>query len=176
MFTSGEPDGISNIRKNLFLINLCFNKPHTRGVFCYWDDVDLGMKKIEVVAGIITNDFNQILCTQRNVGPYSYISKKFEFPGGKIEDHESHENALEREILEELNLKVLIGKLFLMVEHQYPDFYLTMHAYKCNTTSYEIELNEHIDYKWMDIEDIQTLDWAAADIPIVDKLVLNEHG
>ena len=129
------------------------------------------MKYIEVVAGIISNDSDQILCTQRDISDYPYISKKFEFPGGKIEDGETHDKALIREIFEEINLNIEVDNLFLKVEHQYPDFHLTMHAYRCTSDSFEITLNEHIDYKWLDIKDLRTLEWAEADIPIVNKLI-----
>jgi 8-oxo-dGTP diphosphatase len=77
--------------------------------------VDSGMKRIEVVAGIISNKDGDILCTQRNVSPYPYISKKYEFPGGKIEPGETREEALKREIFEELNIDIFIGSFFLRV-------------------------------------------------------------
>ncbi len=127
------------------------------------------MKKIEVVAAIIYHK-NKILCVQRNLNKYSYISKKYEFPGGKIESNETHVEALIREIFEELNMDIAVNDLFLSVDHKYPDFRLLMHTYKCTTKSQELVLNEHIDYKWLSEYEIENLDWAAADIPIVKKL------
>ena len=134
------------------------------------------MKRIEVVAGIISNEDGSILCTQRNVSPYSYISNKYEFPGGKIEPGESHAEALKREIFEELNLDIVVGPFFLTVEHEYPDFFLTMHSYNCTSNSTVIKLNEHINYKWSKANEFKALDWAAADIPIIDKLISDYHG
>jgi 8-oxo-dGTP diphosphatase len=128
------------------------------------------MKKIEVVAGIIYNNKGEVLCTQRNISPLSYISKKYEFPGGKIESKETHHEALQREIFEELNINIDISNLFLTVEHSYPDFFLTMHSYNCKANSTLIKMNEHISYKWLNINNLKILDWAAADKPIVEKL------
>ena len=79
----------------------------------------------------------------------------------------------QREILEELNVSVQITSQFLTVVHQYPDFELIMHSYLCNVESREITLNEHISHQWLKIEELDKLDWAAADVPIVNKLILN---
>lgn len=131
------------------------------------------MKKIEVVAGVIFWK-DLVLCVQRPKNNLHYISEKFEFPGGKIEKGESKEEALHRELLEELNLSTKIKSFFLTVVHEYPDFELTMHSYLCEANSKELTLNEHIDQKWLKINELTALDWAAADIPIVNKLILNE--
>jgi 8-oxo-dGTP diphosphatase len=131
------------------------------------------MKKIEVVAGIIFWK-NLILCVQRPKNKLHYISEKYEFPGGKLEEGETREEALNRELLEELNISIKIKSFFLTVVHKYPDFELIMHSFRCETDSNEITLNEHIDKKWLHINELTKLDWAAADIPIVNKLVLNE--
>ena len=131
------------------------------------------MKKIEVVAGVIFWK-DLVLCVQRPKNKLHYISEKFEFPGGKIEEGETKEEALNRELLEELNVSTKIKSFFLTVVHEYPDFILTMHSFICEVNSKELTLNEHIDYKWLNIKELSKLDWAAADIPIVDKLVMNE--
>lgn len=131
------------------------------------------MKNITVAAAIIINN-HKILCVQRNTNKYDYISLKFEFPGGKIEEGESKEQALMREIKEELNLDIKIESEYLTVEHQYPDFHLTMHSFICSCENTMLELTEHIDYKWLSRDELIGLDWAAADIPIVNKLVANE--
>ncbi len=131
------------------------------------------MKKIEVVAGVIFWE-DQVLCVQRPKNKFHYISEKFEFPGGKIEEGETKEETLHRELLEELNLSIKIKSFFLTVIHEYPDFELTMHSFICEVDSKELTLNEHIHQKWLNINELTTLDWAAADITIVDKLVLNE--
>ena len=129
-------------------------------------------KKIEVVAAIIYFK-DEILCVQRPVSKLSYISEKFEFPGGKIEKGESKIDALKREIIEELNITLNIKSFFMTVLHEYPDFELTMHSYVCEVDSKEIVLNEHLSLEWLNIKDLKKLDWAAADIPIVDKLIMN---
>ena len=130
------------------------------------------MKKIEVVAGVIFCK-DEILCVQRKKNKLHYISEKFEFPGGKIEPGESKEEALHRELLEELNLSMKIKSFFMTVAHEYPDFELIMHTYICEVESKELKLNEHIDKKWLKVNELNQLDWAGADIPIVEKLVCN---
>lgn len=130
------------------------------------------MKKIEVVAAIILYN-EKILCVQRGDNKYNYIAFKYEFPGGKVEEGETNEEALKREILEELNLQITIDSKFLIVNHDYPDFTLVMHSYLCSSKTKEIQLSEHIDYKWLDTNELKPLDWAAADIPIVDKLTMS---
>ena len=127
------------------------------------------MKKVEVVAAIIINN-GQILCVERPKHTLQYISNKFEFPGGKIENGESHKEALKRELLEELILNVNIDDHFMTVNHRYPDFDLIMHAYIVNAPTRQITLNEHVSLKWLDKEELFDVDWAAADIPIANKL------
>jgi 8-oxo-dGTP diphosphatase len=125
------------------------------------------MKRIEVVAAVIERD-NKILCVQRGKAKYSYISEKWEFPGGKIESNETEHEALKREILEELSMKISITEKFIIVEHSYPDFQLTMHVFKCSSDEEPI-LNEHISFKWLTCMELKNLDWAAADVPILEK-------
>ena len=128
------------------------------------------MKKIEVVAAVILYN-NKILCVQRGDNKYNYIAFKYEFPGGKVESGETNEAAIKREILEELNLDIKIDFQFITVNHEYPDFILVMHSFICSCSSPSLELTEHIDFKWLDKTELKSLDWAAADIPIVDKLI-----
>jgi 8-oxo-dGTP diphosphatase len=130
------------------------------------------MKQIEVVAGVIFWQ-DEVLCVQRPKHKLSYISEKFEFPGGKVEPNETNEAALHRELLEELNLSTTIKSFFLTVVHVSPDFELTMHSYICEVASKELILHEHIDQKWLKVSELGTLDWAAADLPIVEKLISN---
>ncbi|MFT4849800.1 MAG: 8-oxo-dGTP diphosphatase [Sediminicola sp.] len=131
------------------------------------------MKKVEVVAAII-NFENEIFCVQRPKNKLNYISKKFEFPGGKIEKGESKEEALRRELIEELNfIPTKIDSLFLTVIHKYPDFELTMHSFNCYSDTKDIQLNEHISSEWLSLKNLKKLDWAEADIPIVNRLIEN---
>lgn len=132
------------------------------------------MKKVEVVAAIIKHK-DKILCVQRAQNKLDYISEKFEFPGGKIEKGESNKEALKRELIEELNfIPSKVDDLFLTVIHKYPDFELTMHSFICYSDSKIIQLNEHISSEWLTINNLDSLDWAEADIPIVNKLMANE--
>lgn len=130
------------------------------------------MKKIVVVAGIIFYQ-DKILCVQRPKNKLHYISEKFEFPGGKIEQGETEKEALQREIFEELNITIKIKSYYLTVVHAYPDFELTMHSYICEVHTKDLTLNEHISLEWLKLNELQKLDWAAADIPIVNKLIMN---
>ena len=130
------------------------------------------MKKIEVVAGVIFWE-DLVLCVQRSKNKLHYISEKFEFPGGKIEEGETKKEALHRELLEELSLSTKIKSFYLTNVHKYPDFELTMHSFICEVDSKELTLHEHIDKKWLKIKELTSLDWAEADIPIVKKLISN---
>ncbi|AIO17990.1 CTP pyrophosphohydrolase [Candidatus Izimaplasma bacterium HR1] len=126
------------------------------------------MKHIEVVAGVIINKDNKILCCQRkNKGE---LALKWEFPGGKIEQGETHNEALIRELNEELEIDVVIIRHLITVKHQYNLFHLTMHCYLIEEYSGNLVLNEHEDFKWLDKMELYQLEWAEADIPIVKKL------
>lgn len=128
------------------------------------------MKNIEVVAAIITYE-NKILCVQRGENKLDYISKKYEFPGGKMENGETKKETVKREILEELEMQIEVQEEFITVTHQYPDFILTMHSFICKCDNPKLTLTEHIDYKWLKKNELKNLDWAAADIPIMKKLI-----
>ena len=128
------------------------------------------MKHIVVVAAIIRYE-NKILCMQRNTSKHAYLSYKYEFPGGKVEVGETHEAALKREIKEELELDIVLDKEFITVEHEYPDFKLTMYSWLCTAPGLEFTLKEHVAFQWLPVEELRSLDWAAADIPIVEKLM-----
>ncbi|MFN0188438.1 MAG: (deoxy)nucleoside triphosphate pyrophosphohydrolase [Bacteroidia bacterium] len=128
------------------------------------------MKHIQVVAAIVVHE-NKILCVQRNENKYDYISKKYEFPGGKMEEGESKEETIKREMLEELNLAIEVQEDFLTVTHEYPDFIITMHSFICSCKDPSLELTEHIAFQWLPASEMGDLDWAAADVPIVEKLM-----
>ena len=127
------------------------------------------MKKLNVVAAIIQCG-EETLCVQRGPAKFDYIAKKYEFPGGKIELGETKESAITREIKEELHLDIVDPQFFNTVHHQYPDFFITMHSFICPVEHKDITLTEHVNQKWLKIDQLHTLDWAAADIPIVEKL------
>ena len=128
------------------------------------------MKTIEVVAAIIQNN-NQILCVQRGPSKYAYVSHKYEFPGGKVEVGETKEQAIIREIKEELHIDIINPQFYLTVEHTYADFAIVMHSFLCVTETQQLTLTEHIDAKWLKNSELELLDWAEADVPIVKKLI-----
>ena len=127
------------------------------------------MKHIEVVAAIIIHD-GKILCVQRGPAKYDYISHKWEFPGGKVEEGETKLAAIVREIREELHMDITVDAFFTTVNHTYPDFQLTMHSYLCSCPTNELTLTEHSDFKWLSKDALKDLDWASADVTLYSKL------
>jgi 8-oxo-dGTP diphosphatase len=132
----------------------------------------MDMKHYTVTAAILSNE-NQILCMQRNRGKFDYISYKYEFPGGKVEEGETFEAGLSRELTEEMGVDVAISpnNFYMTVEHEYPDFKITMHSYLIEVRNREFVMKEHLDAKWLDANELKTLDWAEADKPIVEALM-----
>lgn len=127
------------------------------------------MKRIEVVAAVIQRQ-NKILAVQRGPAKYAYISEKWEFPGGKMEAGETEEQTIIREIREELDMQIEVKSKLLTVKHPYPDFHLTMHTYLCVTEQNEPKLTEHLAYKWLSMNELGEMDWAGADVPVVNFL------
>lgn len=127
------------------------------------------MKTIEVVAAIIHHD-GKILCVQRGPSKYDYVSEKWEFPGGKIEKNETQQQAIKREILEELSMEIMDPKFFTTVTHPYPDFTIKLDFFNCSVTDRSLVLSEHITFEWLEPNEMGSLDWAAADIPAVERL------
>lgn len=140
--------------------------PGQFNIFIYFSH----MKTIHVTAAVIIKN-KKILCVQRCENKYEYISKKWEFPGGKVEEKESIEETIIREIEEELDLKIKVNNLLMQVDHQYPDFRILMDTFICEIENGLLKLNEHLDFKWLEKNELLTLDWAAADIPIVNALI-----
>ena len=124
------------------------------------------MKKIEVVAAIIVKE-KKVFATQRGYGEFK---DGWEFPGGKIELGESSEEAIVREIREELDVDIKVGRLLETVEYDYPRFHLTMHCFICELLSEEIILKEHEDAKWLAEEELDSVDWLPADVSLIDKI------
>ncbi|MFH5881342.1 (deoxy)nucleoside triphosphate pyrophosphohydrolase [Liberiplasma polymorphum] len=126
------------------------------------------MKYVEVVAAVIQRKDGKIYCAQRNGD--GELALKWEFPGGKIEQGETHQEALIREIQEEFSTDVIIKDYITTVKHQYINFHLTLHAYYAEVSNGDLVLNEHADFKWLLVDELDQLDWAAADIPVVELL------
>ena len=124
------------------------------------------MKSIEVVAAVILRD-GKVFATQRGYGPWK---DWWEFPGGKMEAGESPQEALKREIKEELNADIQVGDLIDTVEWDYPEFHLTLHCYFCSLESGEPTLLEHESAAWVDGESLRDLRWLPADETLVSKL------
>ena len=130
------------------------------------------MKHIRVVAALIfrtTQDNNrQVLATQRGYGDFA---GGWEFPGGKIEPNETPENALIREIQEELAAKILVKNHIHTIEYDYPKFHLSMECFACELAeNQEITLLEHKNAKWLDKTNLYSVDWLPADVDVLDKI------
>lgn len=123
-------------------------------------------KQIEVVAAIILRE-NKILVTQRGYGDFKGL---WEFPGGKIEAGETREEALKREIKEELDIPVQIDSFLKTITYEYPNFILTMHCFVCSIANNVIHLNEHMSAKYITTDEIDTVDFLPADKLVLDDL------
>lgn len=121
------------------------------------------MRKIEVVAAVLVRD-GRVFATQRGYGEFK---DKWEFPGGKVEAWEGREEALRREIREELDAEIAVGKLLCTVEYDYPAFHLTMHCYLCSVVSGTLVLKEHESARWLSADGLESVDWLPADIQVI---------
>lgn len=124
------------------------------------------MKTLEVVAAIITHNA-RVFATQRGYGEFK---DGWEFPGGKIEPGETPQQALVREIREELDTEIEVGDLVETVEYDYPKFHLTMHCFLCSIRSGELVLKEHEAARWLTKEELDSVDWLPADVKVVERL------
>ena len=125
------------------------------------------MKQLEVVAAIIHDTQSRIFATQRGYGEWKDY---WEFPGGKMEPGESTEEALRREIWEELETRIAVERFVQTVEYDYPKFHLTMHCYWCHVESGSLTLKEHEAAKWLSIDQLDSVNWLPADKEVLDKL------
>lgn len=124
------------------------------------------MKSIEVAAAIIRKQ-DAILSTQRSYGNYAGF---WEFPGGKIEPGETGEQAVVREIREEMGATVAVDRPVITVGYDYPEFHVTLHCYLCHVTEGKLELLEHSDAKWLTKDELDSVSWLGADIEVLDAI------
>lgn len=124
------------------------------------------MKTIRVVAAVI-KDNDQIFATARGYGEFK---GRWEFPGGKIEPGETPQEALVREIKEELDTDITVGELIDTVEYDYPTFHLSMDCFWCSIVRGDLVLKEAEDAKWLTLETIDSVDWLSADKSLVEKI------
>ena len=130
------------------------------------DDKKGNMKTIRVVAAVILKD-GKIFATQRGYGAYKDY---WEFPGGKIEPGETPEQALIREIREELATEIRVEELLTTVEYDYPEFHLSMDCFICAVLRGKLELKEHESASWLPISRLRDVNWLPADLLVVDRL------
>lgn len=128
------------------------------------------MKTIKVVAAVICDSLEnttKIFATARGYGEFK---GKWEFPGGKVEPGETPQQALIREIKEELDVMVSVGDLIDTIEHDYPTFHLSMDCFWCNVTEGEIKLKEAEDARWLSKDELYSVDWLPADMALIKKI------
>ena len=125
-------------------------------------------KNINVVAAIIRKG-DKIFATQRGYGEWK---DWWEFPGGKIEQGETPEEALKREIREELSTEINVDSYLCTVEYDYPKFHLVMHCYMCSLLTDSLHLNEHEAARWLDNDELDSVKWLPADVEVIKRLML----
>ena len=138
----------------------------------YWSLYKEDMKPVRVVAAVICSE-DKIFATARGYGEFK---GQWEFPGGKIEPGEIPQEALVREIQEELDVKIEVGDLIDTIEYDYPSFHLSMDCFWCNITAGEITLKEAENARWLCKDELYSVDWLPADMKLIEKLELfNKH-
>lgn len=124
------------------------------------------MKTVRVAAAVI-RDNNRIFATARGYGAFK---GKWEFPGGKIEMGETSQEALKREIMEELATEIKVGDLIDTIEYDYPDFHLTMECFWCEVVNGGLELKEHEAARWLMREELYNVEWLPADVRLIENI------
>ncbi len=130
------------------------------------------MKTIEVVAAVIFDEQGRIFTTQRGYGEWK---DWWEFPGGKIEVGETPQQALSREIREELDAEIEVGELLRTIDYDYPTFHLTMRCFKCKLSESHVTLLEHEAARWLNPGELHSVQWLPADEEIIEELKRSPH-
>ena len=130
------------------------------------------MKTVEVVAAVICREdvasgARELLATQRGYGDQA---GGWEFPGGKVEPGETTEQAIVREIAEELDARIAVDSFLVTVDYDYPTFHLTMYCFVCHVAEGELILHEHSAAKWLAAEDLDSVEWLPADVAVVEAV------
>ena len=125
-------------------------------------------KHVRVAAALLFEN-GKIFATKRGDSPYPYVAHKYEFPGGKIEADERGEDAVKRELQEELDLDVSVGGLYASLTFEYPDFIITLFVYECTRNSAFV-LKEHEGYAWLTPSELNEEEWAPADADIIGSI------
>ena len=126
-------------------------------------------RTIRVVAALLQRDDGKVLITQRR--PQAFMPLKWEFPGGKVEPGETDQQALARELREELDIQVEVGAHFMGLKHAYPDFEVDFQVYSCSIVSGDLRKVAVNDYRWVAISDLETFEFPPADQPTVEQLL-----
>lgn len=124
------------------------------------------MKTIEVVAAVIVRD-GRVFATQRGYGDFKDF---WEFPGGKMEPGENREDALKREIREELAADISVDSFIDTVEYDYPKFHLILHCFLCSLETKEVHLLEHESSRWLSADELDSVDWLPADLSVIGQI------
>ena len=129
------------------------------------------MKTIKVVAAVI-RDGDKIFATQRGYGD---LKGGWEFPGGKIEEGETPQEALKREIMEELDTEIEVGELIDTIEYDYPEFHLSMGCYWCYVVRGDLVLKEHEAARWLEKDELMDVEWLPADVGLINKIIIRKN-
>lgn len=135
----------------------------------------MNKKHLNVVAAVIMQD-NEVYCFKKGKSKYEYLSRKFEFPGGKINEGESKADALIREIKEELDVNITIKNELIEYDYEYPDFSLTMTSFLCKADSTDFQLGEHVLVLKKKVSELRELEWLPADLPVLSLLEVYKNG